>query len=394
MPYQGRGGNIQKNAPERPVVDTIPAQFRFIFLNSTQRRDGVKVWLAGVLISVVLVVLGSFALPRGIAAARFLAGPRDEAAVASYHLSHKTAADYAAAAEQALAAKDEDLAASIAQLAAERGIALPAPLAARITAAQEEASARMGADAWNGFLSGDAPNEAALAGAVAADLTGVGDIRDLYTQAARYVTGEEIDPLIIGLATVGLGLTAATVATLGATGPEKAGVSTLKAVKRAGRLSPLLAREVGVVTANALDGEALRLVGTSMARLDLAGARAASGRVLKTEAVTTLKGLGTDVATIGGNAGYRTTVAALGTAKSTEEMGVIARLSARFGTATRAVMVMGGTALTFASMATTAAMWSLWLVLWIAGVMFGAAKLGRRIGRWIWPVPQGRLRVA
>jgi hypothetical protein len=212
----------------------------------------------------------------------------------------------------------------------------------------------------------------------------VGDVRDLYSQSARYLSGEEIDPLMIGLATVGLGLTAATVATLGATAPEKAGVSTLKALKRAGRLSPLLAREVGVVAANALDGPALKLVGTSMARLDLAAARAASGRVLKAEAVTTLKGLGTDVAT----------VAALGSATSAKEMGVIARLSARFGTATRAVMVLGGGALTFASMMTTAVVWSLWLVLWIAGLAFGAAKLGRRIGRWVWPAPMSRVRPA
>jgi hypothetical protein len=350
-----------------------------------------KVWLPGVVFALLLVVVGTVALPRGLAAARFLAGPRDPAATASYLLTHKTADDYTAAAERALADRDEDLAASIAQLAGERGVGLPAGLAARITAAQDAASARMGSDAWNGFVSGDAPNEAGLAGAVAADLIGIGDVRDLYTQASRYLAGEEIDPLIIGLATVGLGLTAATVATLGATGPEEAGISTLKAVKRAGRLSPLLAREVGVVAANALDGEALRLVGTSVARLDLAAARAASGRVLKAEAVTTLKGLGTDVATIGGNAGYRTTVAALGTAKSTEEVGVVARLSARFGTATRAVMVLGGGVLTFASVMTTAVVWSLWLVLWIAGFAFGAAKLGRRIGRWIWPEPRVRM---
>lgn len=348
----------------------------------------------GVIFGLVLVALGLHALPNGLAAAIFLAGPRDEAATADYLLTHKTADDYTAAAERALAAQDEDLAASIAQLATTRGVALPADLTARITAAEDAAADRMGADAWNGFLSGDAPNEAALAGAVAADLTGVGDVRDLYSQAARYLSGEEIDPLMIGLATVGLGLTAATVATLGATAPEKAGVSTLKALKRAGRLSPLLAREVGVVAANALDGPALKLVGTSMARLDLAAARAASGRVLKAEAVTTLKGLGTDVATIGGNAGYRTTVAALGSATSAKEMGVIARLSARFGTATRAVMVLGGGALTFASMMTTAVVWSLWLVLWIAGLAFGAAKLGRRIGRWVWPAPMSRVRPA
>ena len=238
-------------------------------------------FVLGVLFAFGLLALGWVALPRAVTSVQLLAGPRDEAAVASFLLAGKTSEDYQAAAQRALADKDEDLATSIQALAVSRGVALPPDLDRRIAAARQEASARMGEDAWNGFLSGDAPNEAALAGAVAADLTGIGDVRDLYSQAARYLSGETIDPLVIGLATVGLGLTAATVATLGATGPEKAGVSTLKAVKRAGRLSPLLAREVGMVAANALDEEALRLVGTSMARLDLAAARAASGRVLK-----------------------------------------------------------------------------------------------------------------
>lgn len=135
-------------------------------------------WL---IFGLVLVAMGFYALPQGLAAAQFLTGPRDEAASADYLLTHKTADDYTAAAEQALAAPDEDLAAAIAQLAAARGVALPADLAARIKAAEDAAAARTGADAWNGFLSGDARNEAALAGAVAADLTGVGDVRDLYT---------------------------------------------------------------------------------------------------------------------------------------------------------------------------------------------------------------------
>ncbi len=353
-----------------------------------------RFWLLGLLFAAVLVITGSLALPRGIPAAALLASPRDADSVAAYLLAHKTAADYRAAAEKALADKDEDLAASVAALAGDRGMPFPADLTQRIAKAQEEGSARMGSDAWNGFVSGDAPNEAALAGAVAADLTGVGDVRDLYNQASKYLSGEEVDPLLIGLATVGLGLTAATVVTLGGTAPEKAGVSTLKALKRSGRLSPLLAREVGVVAANALDGEALRLAGTSLARLDLAAARGASARILRPAAVETITGLGSNVATIGGNAGYRTTVAALGSARSAEEMGVLARLSARFGTATRAVMVMGGAAFTFASIATTAAFWSLSLVMWVAGVMFGAARLGRWIGRRIWPEPAGRLRMA
>ena len=50
---------------------------------------------------------------------------------------------------------------------------------------------RMAGDAWEGFLSGNAESEPALAGALAADLSGYGDVRDLYQQAGNYVAGED-----------------------------------------------------------------------------------------------------------------------------------------------------------------------------------------------------------
>lgn len=353
-----------------------------------------KAWTLVCLGAVGLAASGYAVLPRGLEGARLLLGPRDETAAATYVLAGKSSADYRAVVEQALAAKDEDLAASIAALADQNGVTLPSDLKARINAAQDEATARMGEDAWNGFLVGDAHNEAALAGAVAADLTGVGDIRDLYQQAANYVMTGEVDGLTVGLATVGLGLTAATVASLGLTLPERAGVSTLKAVKRTGRLSPALAREVGLAASAAMDGTALKAVSTSLARLDLAAARQAAGGVMKPAALRTLKGLGTDVGTIGRNAGYRATVETLGTAKSAEEVSTIARLSGRFGVATRAVVALGGAAFTIASLTASAAFWSLSLIFWCCTAVIWLGSLGTRIGRWIWPKPQPRLQAA
>ena len=44
---------------------------------------------------------------------------------------------------------------------------------------------RMAADAWDGFVSGNAESEPALAGAMAADLSGYGDVRDLYTRGPQ-----------------------------------------------------------------------------------------------------------------------------------------------------------------------------------------------------------------
>lgn len=321
-----------------------------------------------------LAATATTVLPRGMAAVDLLTGPRDEEAAANYVLAGKTTADYHVAAEQALAAKDDDLAASIAALAGQRQVSLPPDLSARIEAAQEDARSRMGEDAWNGFLSGSAPNEAALAGAVASDLMGAGDLRDLFQQAGHYLAGEEVDVFTIGLATVGLGLTAATAASVGLTLPERAGVSTLKAVTRAGRLSPLLAHDVGRMAASALDGGAISL--------------------LKPGAAEGIKALGMDTAMIGRNAGYRATLETLRTAKSAEEVSGIARLSGRFGKATRGVLALGGAGLTFLSFATSATAWTLSLLAWVVAALYGVAKLGFRLGRWLWPRPAPALQRA
>lgn len=353
-----------------------------------------KTWTLMCLGAAGLAASGLAILPGGLNGTRLLVGPRDETATVDYVLATKSAADYEALVTLALANRDEDLAASTAALAERTGISLSPDLRARIIAAQAEAEARVGEDAWNGFAHGDARNEAALAGAMAADLTGVGDLRDLYQQGTNYLTGAEVDGLTVGLATMGLGLTAATVASLGLTLPQRAGVSTLKAMKRAGKLSPPLASEVGLAASSALDGAALKAVSTSIARLDLAAAREAAGRVLKPEALQKLKGLGSDVGTIGTNAGYRATVQTLGTARSTAEVGTIARLSARFGAATRAVVALGGTAFTIASLITSATIWSLTLIFWCCGALLWLGRLGFRIGRWIWPKPQHRLQAA
>jgi hypothetical protein len=246
--------------------------------------------------TIAVLALGLAVLPRGTEALRLLVGPRDEAAVAEFSLSARRPADYVLKIDSAIAAKDEDLAASILALADERGVALPPSTRQAVEAAEAEASARMASDAWKGFVSGEAPNEAALAGAVASDLTGIGDVRDLYNQAENYLTGEEVDPLLAGLSAVGLGVTAATIASSGVALPARTGLSTLKAVKRAGKLSPRLTKQLAVLAADAIDKRAIKGLAVS------------------------LESLGTDIATIGSKAGYRATLTTLSKADSVKEV--------------------------------------------------------------------------
>ena len=319
-----------------------------------------------VFVTIAILAAGLAVLPRGVEALRLLASPRDEAAVAHYALAARSPADYTRAIDEAVAAQDEDLAASLLALADERGVTLPEAYRAKVAAAEADATAHMGSDAWNGFLYGDASNEAALAGAVASDLTGIGDVRDLYKQAENYFTGEEVDPFLVGLSAIGLGVTAATIASAGTTLPARTGLSTVKGVKRAGKLSRPLARELGVMAADALDKRAIKGLATS------------------------LEGLGTDIYTIGSKAGYRATLTTLATATSVKEVGVMAKLSARFGKATRGALLLAGGALTFASVTASAAFWSISMLLWVMAALLGLTRFCWRLGRWLAPAPRAQ----
>ena len=322
--------------------------------------------LAWVVFSIAVVAFGVAVVPQGTEALRLLASPRDETAVVDYALSAKRPADYARAIEGAVAAKDPDLAASLLALADERGVALPQTTRDQVATAEAEATARMGTDALNGFLSGDASSEAALAGAIAGDLTGIGDVRDLYLQAEKYFTGGEVDPLLAGLSAVGLGVTAATYASAGLALPARSGLSSLKAVKRAGKLSPALGRQLATVAADAVNTRSIKVLTRS------------------------LDSLGTDIFTIGSKAGYRTTLLTLEKAQSVKEVSMMAKLATRFGKATRGALVLAGGALTFASVMGTAAMWSISLLLWIVAGGMALTRLCWSIGRWLAPRPEAQ----
>jgi len=308
-------------------------------------------------LTIALIALGAAVLEPGFNALKLLVSSRDAPAVAEHSLAARTPADYADAIAAAAKAQDEDLAASLLALADARGVALPPQARRQVEQAIATAAARRGSDAWTGFLTGAAPNEAALAGAVAADLSGFGDIRDLGVQAGNYLTGQEVDPLLTGLSVAGLGVTAATLASAGLALPARSGLSVVKVAKRAGKLSPTLARDVAAIAIRTAEKQ---------------GARAAA---------LELGTLGSDVAVIGSKAGYRAALATLGTARSAREVGVMARLSERFGKATRGVLALSGGVLTFASMAGTAAFWAASLAIWLIATAMAVARFSWAIGR-------------
>ena len=74
-----------------------------------------------------------------------------------------------------------------------------------------------------------------LSGTIAGDLFVFGDIRDVVRESKHLVMGEETDRLILGLATAGLAVTAATYVSVGGATPVRAGLSLVKDARKVGR---------------------------------------------------------------------------------------------------------------------------------------------------------------
>jgi hypothetical protein len=126
--------------------------------------------------------------------------------------------------EAALAADDADLANSFVELARDKGIVVSDELSKRVSDAVTDAgsASHFARRFATGLVTGNADDVASLSGTVAGDLFVFGDIRDVVREGKHMATGEEVDRLLLGLATVGLAVTAATYVSVGGVGPLRA----------------------------------------------------------------------------------------------------------------------------------------------------------------------------
>jgi len=272
-------------------------------LKSTMRACAWLCLVAG------LAALACYAVPRGADAYRLLAIADDPAAISDHALATQLTAESARAGiEDALAANDADLAKSFVDLAADRHVALDPALLARVDAAEAEASSMRHwiANFAAGFVTGRPDDGASLAGTAVGDLFVFGDIRDAAREGGRWAKGEEPDKLILGLASAGIAITAATYATSGLTAPVRAGLSLMKAARRTGHLAANLVRLV---------------------RAERAGRIVALAR---------------DVGKVEAKAGSKAALETLRIAETPAEVGRVAKLAEKEGSRTRAILKLLG----------------------------------------------------
>jgi hypothetical protein len=322
------------------------------------RRIGLAL-LATVVSAAALVVLG----PRARDAAAILLVQDDPAQLSDLQVNSALRNNDAAIGQgvaQALDAHDADLAKSFTDLANDKGIAVPADVAGRVDAAvaEENSTASMARRFATGLVTGEADDVASLSGTVAGDLFVFGDIRDVVREGKRLVMGENVDQLVLGLATVGLAVTAATYVSVGGAVPVRAGLSMVKDARKVGRLGAGLTEWAGRSARGVVDAPMLQQAVATASIARPGQTISAMKAAFKAEKAGALVRLAKDVGRVGEKAGTRGALDVLRIADGPKDVARAARLAESKGSQTRAIVkILGRGALLLTAGAFNLAWW-------------------------------------
>jgi hypothetical protein len=339
-------------------------------------RHAVLAFVAAAAFALAAVVL----IRGGLEARNRVAAEDDPVTIAEQGLVQTFNQDVAKREIQAaLEASDVDLAQSFLDLARERNVMVDPALAEKVKAASAEAaSATSTAKRFvRGFWTGEPNDVASLAGTAVGDLFVFGDIRDATREGVRLARGQEADKLILGLACVGIAITAGTYASLGTGAPARLGLTLVKAARSTGRLSARLATWIGRSLRDAVDvGPLARAFGLSDPALAVNVAREA----VKVEKAGGLMELIGNVGRVERKAGTQAALDSLKVAEGPRDMSRLARLAEASGSKTRAIVkLLGRAAIIATAGALSVASWFFWTAVAVFGFVSSLKKMVERL---------------
>lgn len=261
---------------------------------------------------------------------------------------------------RALEANDADLAKSFADLAQDKGIKLPPGVTERVDAAvaDENSAASTARRFAAGFVTGEVNDMASLSGTVAGDLFVYGDIRDVVREGKRLAMGENADQLVLGLASVGLVVTAATYVSVGGATPVRAGLSMVKDARKVGRLGAGLTEWAGRSARGVVDAPMLQQAVATASIARPGQTISAMKAAFKAEKAGALVRLAKDVGRVGEKAGTKGALDVLRIADGPKDVARAARLAESKGSQTRAIVkILGRGALLLTAGAFNLAWW-------------------------------------
>lgn len=262
--------------------------------------------------------------------------------------------------EAALSSNDADLAKSFTDLAADTDVPVAADVATKVDAAvaEENSTANTAGRFAKGLITGEADDVASLSGTVAGDLFVFGDIRDVIREGKHLAMGEDTDRLVLGLATIGLAVTAATYVSVGGAVPVRAGLTMVKDARKVGRLGAGLTEWAGRSAHGVVDAPMLQkaVADASIARpgQTISAVKAA----FKAEKAGALVRLAKDTGRVAEKAGTKGALDVLRIADGPADVARAAKLAEKKGSQTRAIIkVLGRGALLLAAGAFNLAWW-------------------------------------
>lgn len=247
-------------------------------------------------------------------------------------------------ASQALAGSDADLADSFVALARERGVSIAPAVSEQVAAAVAEQNSTPSyvRRFAQGLVTGEIEDGASLSGTLAGDLFVFGDIRDAVREGKRLVTGEEADRLVLGLAGVGLAVTAATYVSAGGAVPLRAGLSLVKDARKVGRLGAGLSAWTGRAARDVVDTPMLRQAVQRVSITHPGETARAMKAAFRAEKAGALVRLAKDVGRIGEKAGTKGALDVLRIADGPKDVARAVRLAESKGSQTRAIVKLLG----------------------------------------------------
>jgi hypothetical protein len=336
------------------------------------KRSRIGSVLAGMTVSgVALAVLW----PNARDAGAILAAQDDPAELADLQVNSGLRNNQAVITENieaALAANDADLAGSFVELARAKNISLSEDLLQRVTAAvaEENSSSHFAKRFATGLVTGNADDVASLSGTVAGDLFVFGDVRDVVREGKHLVMGEDTDRLVLGLATAGLAVTAATYVSIGGVAPVRAGLTLVKDARKVGRLGDGLTQWAGRSAREVVDTPMLQNAVASGSLTRPGQTVSAIRAAFHAEKAGALVRLAKDVGRVGEKAGTRGALDTLRIAEGPKDVARAARLAESKGGQTRAILkLLGRGALLLAAGAFDLALWVFGALLALFGLL-------------------------
>jgi len=286
--------------------------------------------------------------------------------------------------EQALQANDADLARSFVDLADHYNTAVQPEIAQRVTDAVANNESALGFTRHfaAGFIVGEINDLASLSGTVAGDLLVYGDIRDLVREGKHVVMGEDADRLVMGLAGVGLAVTAITYTSAGGVMPLRSAVTLVKDARKAGRLGAGLTEWAGRSARGVVDGDLLQKAVLKASWTRPMESASAFKAAFKIEKAGGLMKLGEDTGRIAYKTGTRGALDILHVADGPGDVARGARLAEATGGQTRAIIkILGRGALLLTAGAFSLAWWVFAAVVALLGCLASIKGVAEQIGK-------------